>query len=198
MDEIEAVMNLWNNSMWYQQIYVGAGVLFILSLGASLLLAVPYFKVEAKVQKEYNMLCQKHFFIKLRSNKQVELLQIAKLNVRNCTRIYPFYLIQKLVARIITLSLGIAITFYIGSSVFIFLETPIGEEDMMNPPIIEEDDDHVEPTVNTDDGIHHVEPHPVESYTRSDGTEVQGYHRGGSDGYDRSNPDNSTSNNLKP
>ncbi|MDF2800656.1 MAG: hypothetical protein K0S61_559 [Anaerocolumna sp.] len=45
---------------------------------------------------------------------------------------------------------------------------------------------------------HHVDPHWVDSYTRSDGTQVDGYWRGGFDGYERSNPDDSTWNNLNP
>jgi uncharacterized membrane protein YgcG len=34
----------------------------------------------------------------------------------------------------------------------------------------------------------HVDPHWVEGYERSDGTKVDGYWRGGSDGYERSDP----------
>ncbi|ULL18357.1 hypothetical protein DVH26_30165 [Paenibacillus sp. H1-7] len=45
-------------------------------------------------------------------------------------------------------------------------------------------------------GMHHVNPHEVGGYTRADGTEVGPYHRGGDDGYDRTNPDGNPDNNL--
>lgn len=45
-------------------------------------------------------------------------------------------------------------------------------------------------------GTHHVDPHWVDGYQRSDGTKVEGYWRGGSDGYERSNPDGNPDNNL--
>lgn len=57
-------------------------------------------------------------------------------------------------------------------------------------------DAYFEDDVPTAD-VHHVEPHDVEGYTRSDGTEVSGYHRGGEDGYLRSDPDIFKENNLK-
>jgi hypothetical protein len=44
--------------------------------------------------------------------------------------------------------------------------------------------------------VHHVDPHWVDGYERSDGTDVEGYWRGGEDGYERSNPDGDPSNNL--
>lgn len=48
-----------------------------------------------------------------------------------------------------------------------------------------------------DPGVHHVEDHEVSGYVRADGTPVSGYHRGGTDGYLRSNPDDILDNNLK-
>jgi len=47
-----------------------------------------------------------------------------------------------------------------------------------------------------DTNFHYVEPHSVEGYMREDGTFVNGYERGGEDGYLRSNPDDSFTNNL--
>lgn len=45
--------------------------------------------------------------------------------------------------------------------------------------------------------LHHVNPHYVEGYVRSDGTVVNGYFRDGDgDGYLRSNPDGIKENNL--
>ena len=49
---------------------------------------------------------------------------------------------------------------------------------------------------STEVGMHHVDPHDVRGYTRADGTEVQPYHRGGLEGYDRTNPDGNQDNNL--
>lgn len=46
-------------------------------------------------------------------------------------------------------------------------------------------------------GIHHVEDHEVSGYVRDDGTPVSGYHRGGTEGYLRTNPDGILENNLK-
>jgi len=43
---------------------------------------------------------------------------------------------------------------------------------------------------------HHVEAHSVNSYEKSDGTVVESYWRGGDEGYERSNPDGISSNNL--
>lgn len=48
-----------------------------------------------------------------------------------------------------------------------------------------------------DPGIHHVEDHDVSGYVRQDGTPVSGYHRGGTEGYLRTNPDGILDNNLK-
>ncbi|MBD7912787.1 MULTISPECIES: hypothetical protein [Clostridium] len=47
-----------------------------------------------------------------------------------------------------------------------------------------------------DNNIHHVRPNDVQDYYRQDGTHVDGYHRGGDEGYYRSNPDGRTDNNL--
>jgi hypothetical protein len=48
--------------------------------------------------------------------------------------------------------------------------------------------------------LHIVKPHYVEGYMKADGTIVGGYWRDGENGtgYMRSNPDNTTANNLKP
>lgn len=48
-----------------------------------------------------------------------------------------------------------------------------------------------------DPGVHHVEDHDVSGYVRADGTPVSGYHRGGTDGYLRTDPDGILENNLK-
>lgn len=50
---------------------------------------------------------------------------------------------------------------------------------------------------NNNPGVHHVDPHWVDGYQRSDGAHVEGYWRGGDSGYDRSNPDGNPFNNLK-
>ncbi|QCX34700.1 hypothetical protein FDN13_13865 [Caloramator sp. E03] len=50
---------------------------------------------------------------------------------------------------------------------------------------------------NDSPGIHHVRPHYVNGYERADGTYIDGYWRGGDNGYYRSNPDGDLSNNLK-
>lgn len=47
-----------------------------------------------------------------------------------------------------------------------------------------------------DPGIHHVEPQDVQGYTKADGTEVEGYHRGGETGYLRTDPDDDPDNNF--
>lgn len=52
------------------------------------------------------------------------------------------------------------------------------------------------PDVNNSPGTHKVEPHWVDGYTKDDGTQVDGYWRGGEDGYYRSNPDGIKENNL--
>lgn len=46
--------------------------------------------------------------------------------------------------------------------------------------------------------LHHVTPHSVSGYTKDNGTVVDGYYRDGENGtgYFRTNPDDTTSNNL--
>lgn len=50
--------------------------------------------------------------------------------------------------------------------------------------------------VNDSPGIHKVDPHWVNGYTKDNGTQVDGYWRGGENGYYRSNPDGIKENNL--
>ncbi len=45
-------------------------------------------------------------------------------------------------------------------------------------------------------GTHHVDSHHVEGYVKDDGTVVADYWRGGEEGYERSNPDDISNNNL--
>lgn len=60
-----------------------------------------------------------------------------------------------------------------------------------------EDNYEIDDDTDVDESnTHHVDPHWVDGYTRDDGTEVEGYWRGGEDGYERSNPDDDLSNNL--
>ncbi|WP_050615161.1 hypothetical protein [Bacillus testis] len=50
--------------------------------------------------------------------------------------------------------------------------------------------------INPNPDTHHVDSHYVQAYDRSDGTHVDGYWRGGDTGYEQTNPDNTTLNNL--
>ena len=60
---------------------------------------------------------------------------------------------------------------------------PLGEPDDGNYASDNSSDDS-----SSESDYNHVEPHYVDSYYRDDGTQVDGYWRGGDDGYWRSNP----------
>ena len=70
-------------------------------------------------------------------------------------------------------------------------------DDMVEKLFLLEDDDYYDGgEYNSDSRNHQVSPHSVEGYQRGDGTEVQGYWRGGDSGYSRSNPDGNPNNNI--
>ncbi|MFJ5718140.1 hypothetical protein [Neobacillus sp. NPDC093127] len=73
---------------------------------------------------------------------------------------------------------------------------------------IDLDSDVADTNIDSDPGVHHVDPHYVNGYVRSDGTEVSGYWRDGDGdpnthltaeqggGYIRTNPDGIEENNI--
>ena len=88
---------------------------------------------------------------------------------------------------IVTVGFGLVVvssicSYFIGGFLFVFSDSPIKDNDYNYGG------NGYEVESNSDSGTHHVSPHYVESYERSDGTQVEGYHRGGEDGYERSDP----------
>jgi hypothetical protein len=198
---MEWFQQLWFESKWYERVYLFAFGSLALSVLIFLLVLVPYIQVKEKIMMEYKGLCSQHFFISFRTKKQMELYKRAELRIGSRDRKYLFYQLGNFTLFLSSLSFGVAFWFYIGSMIYEnFIDTPVTPE---NLPIITDNDDYEDDTyyddeeiVTDDDNIHHVDPHWVEGYERSDGTEVDGYWRGGEDGYERSDPDGDVTNNL--
>lgn len=130
------------------------------------------------------------------------LTAILELIFSGIEKILPFKFIQS-----ITKSFNVLLLFFGCAIMFVFLvASPVftGIEAyhfFLNPPSspgnnVENDgedgydsEDFKTGDFKEDDDIHHVDPHSVDGYERQDGTEVDGYYRGGEDGYERSDPD---------
>lgn len=131
-----------------------------------------------------------------RKNKRAQLYSQAASRASNQhPEKYPHYILCKTMGGFMQLSFGILFFLGIGGGIYHWLND--GEPS----PVVEDDyyyydDEYVEYETDDSPGIHHVEPHYVEGYYRSDGTYVEGYQRGGDSGYYRSDPDSSTSNNI--
>lgn len=187
-------LNLWYEGFWYERVYLITTISFVFFGLLFLLLSYSYFNISNQIQSEYKALSKRHFFISLRTRKQRDLLKQAKYIVSSDFN-YPFYVLAGIFGFISIISSSLALTFFIGSYVY---------ENIINIPEIDNfqtdsSDDYIDietDTVEYDDNIHHVDPHMVDGYERSDGTQVDGYWRGGEDGYDRSDPDGDSSNNL--
>lgn len=187
-------LNLWYEGFWYERVYLITTISFVFFGLLFLLLSYSYFNISNQIQSEYKALSKRHFFISLRTRKQRDLLKQAKYIVSSDFN-YPFYVLAGIFGFISIISSSLALTFFVGSYVY---------ENIINIPEIDNfqtdsSDDYIDietDTVEYDDNIHHVDPHMVDGYERSDGTQVDGYWRGGEDGYDRSDPDGDLSNNL--
>lgn len=191
---MEWLIELWNEDKWYQDIYIISGILFAVTFIISAILYIPHSKVAEEVEREYASSYSKHFFISFRKNKQRELYRKAEIVAKNNNPLYFWYTLKKLSAQLALFSFGVTFWIFIGSFVYEQFDsvpetTPVEATEYYESVPIESD-----PVENN--GVHHVAPHWVEGYERSDGTKVKGYYRGGKDGYYRSNPDGNPHNNL--
>lgn len=194
---MEWLLTTWSDGVWYDRVYLLAFLTSVVGFLLFLLFIRPYSHISNLIDAEYHRLSAGHFFLGLRRRKQEELYGRAKREISSRERAYPFYVIGHVASVICGISFGIAFWFFVGSYIYEFFTT----SDQEDPGIIVTDYendwggyDDVEPV--EDSNIHHVEPHWVDGYERSDGTKVDGYWRGGEDGYNRSNPDGDPSNNL--
>ncbi|NHC43603.1 hypothetical protein G6549_27575 [Bacillus sp. MM2020_1] len=183
---------------WYDQVYLYSIIICLACFVLFLIFIVPFSEINDKINREYRALCSKHFFISFRKRKQNELYEKAKMNVSSRDNRYFLYQLSNISRIIGFLSFGIAFWFFIGSFVYekIILPLPYEYDNDYSENYNDEEYDDGGYEKEDDSNIHHVESHWVEGYTRSEGTEVDGYWRGGEDGYYRSDPDDDTSNNL--
>lgn len=185
------------DGQWYEKSYL---ILFFLCLICGFLfviLLVPYNDISEKINREYKTLASGHFFISFRKQKQYELRDRAKYKVGSRDKNYVFYQIASVALFISSLGFGFGLFFFIGSGVYeniILPSSNLDHEEVYSDDYVE--DPYYEESYDEVPGTHHVDPHWVDGYTREDGTEVDGYWRGGDDGYERSNPDGDPSNNL--
>lgn len=201
---MEWLLQLWSDSEWYHKVYLAAGAIFVLSLLIFLLLLPLSMGVAEKVGREYDRLCSQHLFISFRKRKQSELLSRAKMKIGSNDSKYTYYQIGEFTKGVSILSFGLAFWFFVGSFVYDnIISTPVTSEPSSMLEVSDdsgaEDEYYYEGPVYDDgieDNIHHVDPHWVDGYQRSDGTVVEGYWCGGETGYERSNPDGDVSNNL--
>lgn len=132
-----------------------------------------------------------------RKKKQRELFRKAEIAVSQFNSLYPLYVLKNWSSQIAIFSFGATFWLVAGSLVYEFFES-IPVEDSTYITDYYGGDGSYETAPMDSNGIHHVEPHWVDGYERSDGTTVEGYWRGGEDGYYRSNPDGNPFNNLRP
>ncbi|WP_226670803.1 hypothetical protein [Metabacillus litoralis] len=197
---MEWILNLWFEGQWYEKVYLVSFVVCIVAGLIFLCFLSPYLDISDKIEAEFKALASSHFFISFRKQKQEELLTKAKYKVSSRNKHYDFYQFGSLALFFLQFGFGVAILFLMGSTVYENFIVPTGEQQENN--YIEDDyypiDEYeiVDETYEDESNTHHVDPHWVDGYTRDDGTEVEGYWRGGEDGYERSDPDGDLSNNL--
>lgn len=192
------LISQWTNAQWYEQMYMLAIIVLLISLLLYLIFLPAHTQVSSEINSEYNRLASSHFFMTFRKKKQNELYNKASNSVKSRSKNYLSYKLANFFSSIAAIAASVAFWFFIGS---IFYEKILSESINENPSIVEYDDsgdydEYDDSGDYDDDNIHHVDAHWVDGYERSDGTEVDGYWRGGEDGYDRSDPDDDLSNNL--
>lgn len=192
------IKTLWVDGQWYEHVYMVSVVVMILFFFAYLSILAPYTSVANQVEREFRKLSAGQFFLSFRKAKQQQLYNRAELNVSIKNKDFIFYRLGKVFSTTAGISFGLGFWFFVGS---LFYEGVIldREEDSPTNSLISEDmdDSYSDDSYSDyDDNTHHVDPHWVDGYERSDGTEVDGYWRGGDDGYERSDPDGDLSNNL--
>ncbi|PID19085.1 MULTISPECIES: hypothetical protein [unclassified Sporosarcina] len=186
------ITETWEKEIWYEQFYIITGIAFIVFALVTILTFIPHSKVIEDVEREFNKNYSRHFFMWFRANKRAALYRDAEAAVKVYNPLHIWYVVKNWSSQIASLSFTATLFLVAGSLIYEFLDSPVNEEYDYGDYIIEE-------TIPSDSSeIHHVDPHWVEGYERSNGTKVEGYWRGGNSGYDRSNPDGSLDNNLRP
>ena len=183
--------DLWSLGAWYDRIYLSAALLLVLSLFLYVLFFPFYLQVKRELHREYDRLASSHFFLVFRGNKRAELSTQAFRIVQGNNKNFGFYTFAGFLSNFSLLAGTVAFCFFLGS---MFYEQVLPNISDYGPSIANPGADGDYP--DSGGNLHHVDPHWVDGYDRSDGTEVDGYWRGGDEGYDRSNPDGDLSNNL--
>jgi hypothetical protein len=170
---------------WWKQILWGLSFVALVHL---MLGVGPYNirKVDKMIELEYKKLANQHFFVSIRFKLKDHLKDRAQsvvfsrhpsISVIYYTRMITFLFsaiissIMLLPYALMYLSVGFSLLFGVAS-----MKLPILSPEP--PP-----------------GLHHVAPHHVDPYVRG-GVKVDGYWRGGENGYWRTDPDGVLSNNL--
>ncbi|MBM7606221.1 hypothetical protein JOC75_004269 [Metabacillus crassostreae] len=199
---MEWIVNFWLDGQWYEKVYIISFVVCVASGLIFLCFLSPYLDITDKIEAEFKALASRHLFISFRKRKQNELFTKAINKVSSRNKHYGLYQFGSIALFFLQFGFGIAILFLMGSTVYEKFILPSGEqqenysEEYYDSIEDYEDYEVYDDTYTDESNIHHVDPHWVNGYTRDDGTEVEGYWRGGEDGYDRSNPDGDSSNNL--
>ncbi|MDT8860299.1 hypothetical protein N0O92_08635 [Alkalihalobacillus sp. MEB130] len=200
---MELLVDLWETS-WFWKSVIILSTITVIGLLAFLLTLSPYSYVKDLIAMEHKVLLSGKWFIWVRKGKQEELYQRAKRKVSSkYPTAYNWYIVSSIALFLFNFSFGCLVLLGIGGAVDKYVFTPNSPSNEINTKYDDYEDvyyyenDYVE--VHYDDhtpGIHHVQPHWVNGYERSDGTMVDGYWRGGEDGYYRSNPDGNPDNNI--
>lgn len=191
------IKDLWQDGQWYEHVYMVSVVVMSVSLLAYLSILAPYTTISNQVEREYRKLSAGQFFLSFRKAKQQQLYNEAELNVSIRNKNFIYYRLGSLFSASAAISFGVGFWFFVGSLFYERVNLDTNEESPTNSVITTEDDSYSDDSYEDyDDNTHHVDPHWVDGYERSDGTEVDGYWRGGEDGYERSDPDGDISNNL--
>lgn len=190
------IKNLWLDGQWYEHVYMVSILVLVISLIIYVPILAPYNRILEQIEREYRKLSTGHFFLSFRKAKQQELYNKAVNSVALRSNKYFYYTLGNIFSFTTVASLTVGFWFFIGSLIYegVFLDT----DDDIKPAITQDVENYYGDDVieESDDNTHHVSPHSVDGYERSDGTKVEGYWRGGADGYERSNPDGDHSNNL--
>ncbi|NOU94586.1 hypothetical protein GC093_15355 [Paenibacillus sp. LMG 31456] len=174
---------------WWQYLIIG----IVTFISGVLIMNNKYsMEFDSLVDGEYERISRDYWFLGFRQSKQAELKSKAKHTMReqypNLSKKIDKYQSISAIPLILGPCCFLFGIFLLGSALFNSVDAGEG-----NGP----SDYYINETgSNPGPGIHNVDPHWVNSYQRSDGTQVNGYWRGGNDGYNRSNPDGKISNNL--
>jgi hypothetical protein len=191
---------LWggDNLDWFWWWMISLAVLTAIFIAIFYGLSKDYYRIINLINNDYNSAANKHFFISFRKQKRSLLYSNAERRIsRKYPEKYNKFVIADYCRNFAFIFFIVSLYGSIGKGAYEY-GWPWLKNEFKGTSDIEvyENLNDLEEYVEEDDGTHHVDSHYVEGYERSDGTEVDGYWRGGEDGYERSDPDDSLDNNL--